>query len=293
MPQMFISKKNMRIAAHQWKKHTWYLRGSTHELLPVFLSRWAIPGPMKLTNSENMPKKAQKSMRSEQKTSLKDLHLSLQSPTHRVSEPSIYIHSSCQVQPTPLLFIAICVANGHGVFFGPVTVRNVVSQNPTKATRIFAAWKSEITIGFLSNQLITSFTNKAQLITAHCSPFCTPFLFQLSMDAACQGTHLHVDMSWHLCLFPTRLKAEKGELVHQWLECGNPWWLNATPKIHQFSTQPPPNPGQNSWREFGPPKKYTTKGFFEGWKVDGISKDPTKIQVRCDTWQWMILVQTR
>ena len=147
---------------------------------------------------------------------------------------------------------------------------------------------------FLSIQLITSFTNKAQLITAHCSPFCT-FSFSTVHGCSMSGdpsTCGHVVTS---LLVPNGVESRK----RLWFTNGSNAAILGGSRQHQKSTNfpmPPPNPGQNSWREFGPPKNTQRRGFL---KVERLMeyrktmKDPTKIQVRCDTWQWMILMQTR
>ena len=232
-------------------------------------------------------------MRSEQKTSLKDLHLSLQSPTHRVSEPSIYIHSSCQVQPAPLLFIAICVANGHGVFFG---VRKRCFSKPNEGDPHFCSMKKWNNYRFLSIQLITSFTNRAP--TDPCSLLAVLHTFSFSTVHGCSmsgdpSTCRHV--GFHLCGCSQRGCFSRKRRI------GSPRARVRQSLVSQGNTKNPPifHPASSkSWakllkRVWTSEKIHNERGFFEGWKVGGISKEPTKIQVRCDTWQWMILMQTR
>lgn len=175
-------------------------------------------------------------------------------------------------------------------FFGPVTVRNVVKK-PNEGVAC-SSLKSEITIGFCRSNWSLVLLTRPNWLLLTARRF-VPFLFQLSMNGCSMSgdpsTCGHVVTS---LLVPNGVESRK----RLWFTNGSNAAILGGSRQHQKSTKfpmPPPNPGQNSWREFGPPNKYTTKGFFESWKVDGISKDPTKIQVRCDTWQWMILMQTR
>ena len=71
-------------------------------------------------------------------------------------------------------------------------------------------------------KILYQLNNPAQLITAHMTNVDLYLLF-FNCPSSARQFPSSSDMSWHLCLFPMGLRAEKA-LVHQWLECGNPWW---------------------------------------------------------------------